>query len=49
MSARWWLDGRDDLRWWQHRHPDPRIRGAGLALMFVGAVQIAVGLALIVR
>jgi hypothetical protein len=40
-----WLDGRDDLRWWQHRHPEPSLRHAGLALMVVGVLHVLIGVA----
>lgn len=31
-------------RWWQHRHPEARIRYAGLALMASGALTALGGL-----
>lgn len=35
-----WLDGRDDLRWYQHRHPDPTMRMIGLGMMAGGLVNM---------
>ncbi len=38
-----------DHRWWQHRDPDPTIRLIGLAMMFVGAIELGVGLAVLLK
>lgn len=34
-----------DHRWYEHRHPDPKMRYLGLAMMLVGTVVIALALA----
>jgi hypothetical protein len=36
-----------DHRWWQHRHPDPKVRRIGIALMVVGVIQSALGLSVV--
>ena len=38
-----------DHRWWQHKNPDPQERYAGIALMVMGAVQVTVGILLIIK
>lgn len=43
----WWLDGRTDLKWWQHRHPDPAMQRLGAIMMGVGLAQMVMGLAMI--
>ena len=45
----WWLDGRTDLKWWQHRHPDPRIRNVGALMMGFGLAQMVFGLAVLLK
>ena len=34
-----------DHKWYQHRHPDPRMQFIGKVMMCVGAFQVAIGLA----
>ena len=36
-------------RWWQHRHPNSRMRLIGQLMMALGLFEIAIGLGLILR
>lgn len=36
-----------DHKWWQHRHPDKRIRDLAFALMCVGLVLFVSGLVIL--
>ena len=36
-------------KWWQHRHPDPRMRTLGIVLMLAGAIQVVIGMTVIWR
>jgi len=49
VNGTWFLDGRQDLRWWQHRHPDPRIQTLGKFVMAFGAFTVAIGLLEVLR
>ncbi len=44
-----WLDGRDDLHFWQHRHPDPTMRRIGVLMMCVGALEAFIGILVVTR
>jgi hypothetical protein len=43
VKRRWFCEPCEH-RWWQHRHPDVRMRYLGFAMMLIGALEVLVGL-----